>query len=268
MNKKRLLALLVPAALLLVSALGSGCAINSLGRAPTDLDLVNDGDPATQADLARYYGVTFDHATFRRPGAKPSEVSEEVNLEVASASAPAWSDEAYNYLASSEAAAEWIEDPMVGFDQFAHNGTGQALLIGGGAGAGLVAGAVTWFIRTTVRDGISAEETTDAIVSTGGGLFAGLFLGGIMAAAFTYVMPAITVPLATPFYRKAARAYNQDLEERIIANGPQAALEDDGGAWDDGTGYEGDDMNDDGPVSPSGDAPPRPVEAPTENPGS
>lgn len=209
------------ALLSLWAALASGCAFTALGRGPTDMDLENDGSDDAQSDLVRKYEVVYDRGVFRRPGADPAAVAAEIHVShVDDVSAPAWSDDAFNYLSTSDAAAEIMEDPSVGFDQFAHSGTGETVIIGTGIGAGIVGGAITWFIPTTVADGINETEQAELFYAVTGGFSAGITLGVIVAAAYTYIVPAVSTPFATPLYRKAARAFSEDLEDTIIDSAP------------------------------------------------
>lgn len=209
------------ALLLLAAVATSGCAISALGRGPGEIDLQNNGSDDAQNELLRKYEVVYDRGTLRRPGADPVEVGKEINVDnLADVSARAWSDDAFNYLSTSDAAGEVLEDPSIGFDQFAHSGTGEIVIIGTGIGAGIVAGGITWFIPTTVADGISADEQIQLSYAVTGGFSAGAALGFLVAAAYTYIVPAVSTPFATPLYRKAARAFNEDLEDRIVEGGP------------------------------------------------
>lgn len=207
--------------LVTASSLFTGCATMALGRPPGDVELQNDGSDDAQSDLVRKYEVVYDRGMLRRPGADPAQVGAEVHVNnVTDVATPAWSDDAYNYLSSSEDAAEVMEHPSIGFDQFAHSGTGEIVILGVGAGSGIVAGAITWFIPTRIADGISVAEQADLSYGVVGGFSAGLGLGLIVAAAYTYIVPAVSSPFATPLYRKAARAFNDDLEQRILEAAP------------------------------------------------
>lgn len=259
----RAIAVLVVTACLGPVGLG-GCAFNALGRGPSDLELQNDGSDAAQSELMRQYEVVYDRGIIRRPGADPAAVAADIHVAaVDDVSSPAWSDDAFNYLSTSDAAAEVMEHPAVGFDQFAHSGTGETVIIGTGIGVGIVAGAISWFVPTTVADGISDKEQSELYFATSGGFFAGITLGIIVAAAWTYIMPAMSTPFATPLYRKAARTFNDELEERVVEAGPEGDApvlpEDDGDhAADEGAA--------DDAAAPEADVPfegaPRPVETP------
>ncbi len=199
-----------------------GCAFSALGRGPADVELQNDGSDAAQAELMQAYGVVYERGLIRRPGADPAAVAADIHVSrVDDVSSPAWSDDAFNYLSTSDDAAAVLEHPAVGFDQFAHSGTGEVVIIGSGMSIGLVAGAISWFVPTTVADGIDADEQSQLYLATSGGFLAGISLGVIVAAAYTYLVPAVSVPFATPLYRKAARAFNDELEERVVDAGPQ-----------------------------------------------
>jgi hypothetical protein len=217
MNHARLLTLCVALVGLLPAV---GCVTTGLGQGPTDQDLANDGSVEQQLELFRAYEVTYDTGTFRRPGADPAAVSEEIHKHVDSVSAVAWSDDAFNYLSSSSRAAEVMEDPAVAFDAFAHSGMGETVLVGTGFGGGLAAGAIAWFINTTVRDGVSDVEMSDLWTTSSTGFFLGGFLGIIVAGAYTYIVPNVSTPFAVPLYRKAARAFNEDLEDRVLDAAP------------------------------------------------
>lgn len=231
----------------------------ALGQGPTDHDLRNDGSPDAQDGLYRSYEVVYENEIFRRPGASPEVVADELNLtSVDDVAAFAFSDDAYNYLASSERAAPFIEHPAVAFDAFAHSGQGQAALLGTGFGAGAVAGGVAWFIRTTVRDGVSDREASDLWITASGGFLVGGALGVIMSAAYSYVVPAISTPLATPQYRQAARAFNEELDERLINAGPTGDAPPDPDAAADDAGAATDDE------APAADATAEPAAAPVE----
>lgn len=199
----------------------TGCVTTALGRSPTDHDLRNDGSPEAQDGLFRTYEVVYDDHVFRRPGVAPEVVAQELHLEaVDEVAAVAWSDDAFNYLASSPDAADLMEHPAVSFDAFAHSGQGQTAIVGVGIGAGVIAGGVSWFARTTLRDGITTDETNDLWVTTAGGLVVGTVLGALVSSAYSYIVPAISTPLATPLYRQAAQAFNEDLEERLLDGAP------------------------------------------------
>jgi hypothetical protein len=217
MNHARLFSLCV-ALLGLLPAVG--CVTTGLGQGPTDQDLENDGSVEQQLEMFRTYEVTYDTGTFRRPGADPAAVSEVIHKKVDSVAAVAWSDDAFNYLSSSPRAAEVMEDPAVAFDAFAHSGMGETVLVGTGFGGGLAAGAIAWFINTTVRDGVNDVEMTDLWTTSSTGFFLGGFLGIIVAGAYTYIVPNVSTPFAVPLYRKAARAFNEDLEDRVLAGAP------------------------------------------------
>jgi hypothetical protein len=217
MNHARLFSLCV-ALLGLLPAVG--CVTTGLGQGPTDQDLENDGSVEQQLELFRTYEVSYDTGTFRRPGADPAAVSEVIHKKVDSVAAVAWSDDAFNYLSSSPRAAEVMEDPAVAFDAFAHSGMGETVLVGTGFGGGLAAGAIAWFINTTVRDGVNDVEMTDLWTTSSTGFFLGGFLGIIVAGAYTYIVPNVSTPFAVPLYRKAARAFNEDLEDRVLAGAP------------------------------------------------
>lgn len=221
MNTVRLVPTLSVALCLAVSGLSSvGCVTTAMGQGPAEQDLINDGSVEEQLELFRAYEVTYDSHTFRRPGADPAAVGAEIHRGVDSVSATAWSDDAFNYLSSSQRAAEVMEDPAVAFDAFAHSGMGETVLLGVGLGGGMATGAIAWFINTTVRDGVSDVETSDLITSTATGFGLGGFLGLIIAGAYTYIVPAVSAPFAVPLYRQAARAFNEDLEDRVIDNAP------------------------------------------------
>jgi hypothetical protein len=212
------------AVVLAVGAVAPGCAINTLGRGPDDIDLKNDGSDEAQAALYRNYEVVYERGMLRRPGADPVAVAADIHVRsVDDVSSPAWSDAAYNYLSVSDDAAEVLEHPSVAFDEFAHSGNGELVIIGVGAGTGLIGGAIAWFVPTTVRDGLSAEETNQLALDASAGLMAGFGLGVVVAAAYTYIVPAVTTPMAASQYRAAVRAFNDDLDERIAGGGPAAA---------------------------------------------
>jgi hypothetical protein len=197
----------------LVGGLASlaGCTTMSagLGQGPTMQDLENDGASEQQLALYRRYEVVYDSGTFRRPGPTGS-----------SNQAAAWSDEAFNYLSSSDRAGELMESPAIAFDTFAHSGKGETVLLGTGLTGGLATGAIAWFIQTTVRDGVSEAEFSDLWTTAGTGLLLGGFLGVIVAGAYTYIVPNVSAPFAVPIYRQAARAFNEDLEEGIVEASP------------------------------------------------
>ena len=211
----------VLALVVVAGALGSGCAYNTLGRGPDDLDLKNDGTDEAQAALYRNYEVVYERGTLRRPGADPAAVAADIHVDaVDDVSSPAWSDAAYNYLSVSDDAATILEHPAVAFDEFAHSGNGELVILGLGAGTGLIGGAISWFVPTTVRDGVSAAETNQLALDASAGLFAGMGLGLVVAAAYTYIVPAVTTPMAATQYRAAVRAFNDELDERLAAAAP------------------------------------------------
>ena len=182
------------ALLLLVGSSLSGCAFSALGRGPADLELQNDGSDHAQADLVRAYEVVYDRGIIRRPGADPALVGADIHVDnLTDVASPAWSDDAFNYLSTSDDAAIVMEHPAIAFDQFAHSGTGEVVIMGTSMGVGLVAGAITWFVPTTVADGIDDKETSELYLATSGGFFAGVTLGVILAAAYTYIVPAVSV---------------------------------------------------------------------------
>jgi hypothetical protein len=232
----------------------TGCVTTALGRSPTDHDLRNDGSPEAQDGLFRAYEVVYDEHVFRRPGVAPELIAQELHLEaVDDVAAVAWSDDAFNYLSSSPAAADLMEHPAVSFDAFAHSGQGQTAIVGVGIGAGVIAGGVSWFARTTLRDGMSADETNDLWVTTAGGLIVGTVLGGLVASAYSYILPAISAPLATPLYRQAARAFNEDLDDRLLDGAPT------GDAPPEGEDDEDRDAADDSAQEAAPDAPEAPA---------
>jgi hypothetical protein len=229
------------------AALGPGCAFNTLGRAPDELDLKNDGSDDAQAALYRNYEVVYERGVVRRPGADPAAVAADIHVKsVDDVSSPAWSDAAFNYMSASDDAVEILAHPAVAFDEFAHSGNGELVILGLGAGTGLVGGAISWFIPTTVRDGLSETETNELMVRASGGLFAGLGLGLVVAAAYTYIVPSVTTPMAATHYRAAVRAFNDELDERIAAAGPER----------DDAAAAGDDDCASGKCPAAGDAPP------------
>lgn len=214
---------LIPALCVTLFGLSSaiGCVTTALGQGPTEQDLSNDGSVDDQLELYRAYEVVYDTSTFRRPGADPDAVAKELHKgHVDSVSTKAFSDDAFNYLSTSPRAAEFMEDPAVAFDAFAHSGMGETVMIGVGFGGGLAAGSIAWFINTTVRDGISDVETADLFTNASTGFALGGFLGIIVAGAYTYIVPSVSAPFAVPLYRKAARAFNEDLEDRVLQNAP------------------------------------------------
>lgn len=219
----RVMVLLAAATTFVVSTLFGGCAINNaLGLAPSDLDLQNDGSDVAQSKLVQQSEVVYERGSIRRPGADPLLIAAELHVaSIDDVSAAAWSDDAYNYLSNSDEAAAVLEHPAVGFDQFAHSSTGEAVLLGSGLGLGMVGGAIAWFVPTKVTDGINRKEQGELQLAVGGGIFAGVVLGIISSAAYTYIVPAMSTPFATPIYRKAARAFNEELEQRVVAAGPQ-----------------------------------------------
>jgi hypothetical protein len=205
-------------------ALGPGCAHNTLGRTPDEIDLKNDGGDEVQSRIYRTYEVVYERGALRRPGADPATVAAEVHVpRVDDVSSPAWSDDAYNYLSGSDEAATILEHPAVAFDEFAHSGNGELVILGLGVGTGAIGGAISWFVPTTVRDGISAAESNQLALDIGAGLGAGAALGLVVAAAYTYIVPAVATPLAAPHYRAAARAFNDELDARINEGAPPAA---------------------------------------------
>ncbi len=258
-----------------------GCVTTALGIGATDHDLRNDGSPEAQDGLYRAYEVVYENQVFRRPGVPAQVVAAELNLEhVDDVAAWAFSDDAYNYLSSSTRAAAFMDHPAVAFDAFAHSGQGQAVLMGTGVGAGAVAGSVAWFIRTTVRDGVTADEASDLWLTAGGGFLVGGALGVIVAAAYTYIVPSLSAPLATPQYRQAARAFNEELDERLQDAAPAGdappdpdSAEGDTDADRGDSGDDGDDVNDDAattvPATPPTPAPASPATtaAPTPKAG-
>lgn len=200
----------------------SACApFNALGRGPAEVDLQNDGSDEAQSALARSYEVVYERGAIRRPGADPIQVAADIHVSrVDDVAAPAWSDDAYNYLSSSETAVEIMDDPAIAFDQFAHSGAGELLSIGTGFSVGIIVGGLTWFIPTRVADGVSSDEQVGLITSVMAGAGGGAIVGGVFAAAYAYIVPSISTPMATPLYRKAVRAFNQDLEEAIVDSEP------------------------------------------------
>lgn len=250
----RTIALLCTAAAVVSSSVG--CVTTTMGQAPTDQDLHNDGSVDEQLDLFRAYEVVYDQGNFHRPGADPEAVAKEVHLSrVDSVQAVAWSDDSFNYLSSSPRAADVLEDPAVAFDGFAHSGMGETVLIGVGFGGGLMAGSIAWFSATTVRDGVSDAEVSDLYTSAFAGLGVGGFLGLIVAGAYTYIVPSVSTPFAVPLYRKAARAFNEDLEDRVLQAGPAGDAPPDP-ETDEGDDVDGDtDGSDDTAEAPAVDAP-------------
>ncbi len=232
-------------------AVTQGCVTTVLGQGPTDRDLRNDGSPEAQDGLYRHYEVVYDQQVFRRPGVAPDVVAQELGLQhVDDVSAFAFSDDAFNYLSASQRATELMEHPAVGFDAFAKSGQGQLIILGTGIGVGGVAGGVAWFARTTLRDGLTDGEANDLWLSAGGGFVVGAVLGAIVSAAYTYIVPVLSTPLATPLYRQAARAFNEDLDERLRAAAPAGDAPPDEGDDADAGDDTADEGADAAPLSP------------------
>jgi protein-disulfide isomerase len=199
---------------LFTSLMSVGC-IHTLGRPPSDVDLYSDGSEAGQEQAYRRYEVVLDRGMVRRPGISAEGLRATDGIEVDYVDAPAWSDDAYNYLSSSDEAAAALENPAVAFDQFNNNGLAPALLLGVGAAVGVVGGAVTWFIPTGVSDGLTQDEVSSLALLSAGGMVSGVVLGAVVGTAYGLLGPALSGPLATPSYRAATRAFNDDLDVRV-----------------------------------------------------
>ena len=192
----------------------SGCVTASLGRAPSDGALANDGSPAAMDKLQKRYALGYSNGFLTRPAASLEDVSKEVELTVDEASAPAWSDEAADYLGTSELATDATETSAVGFDRFAHSGTPVLILQAGGVLVGATVGIVN-----EVATSPSNEGGIDAVNGVANAAFNGMFTGLILALPlviiYQWTVPSLSASLAKPDYRKGVRAYNKELELRI-----------------------------------------------------
>jgi hypothetical protein len=202
----------------------SACRTASLGRAPLDADLTNDGSTEAQAVLLRRYRVAYDAGVIVRPDANLADVSAEAGEEIDEASAAAHTDEAHNYLGTSDAAEQALETAAVGFDRFAQS---EGYLVAGGVPVvvGLAVGAVTGFVAA--QDAADANEGFAVVSSAmGSGALIGTTLIVPAWLLYSYTVPLLSSRVAAPDYRRAVRLFDADLEARVkaaaTAPGPDA----------------------------------------------
>ena len=191
---------------LIFAAIAGGCAHDTLGAPPTDLDLRNDGAPLARSHLYRTYQVTYGDGRFRRPSS--GELT-----------AAAESDEAANYLNTSLPARAELETGAVAFDRFMHSGSLYTVTAGVGMSIGLVSGlsaTLPLAYDAMVADRSSAPKELLG-VSKAAGL--GALVGVVAAIPVVWLIDLTVNPVvrsvAAADYREAANAFNADLQKRI-----------------------------------------------------
>ena len=196
----------------LVVASVTGCA--TLGSPPLDEDLITDGSPEAKAALLREYRVVYEDGSIRRPGAADPG---------AAPSSQAFTDEAYNYLSTSEPAREELDGSLfVRVDRATRTGVLPALLaltipivVTAGASTAAIYGYQS--VTSTgdpLRPQTSTAVGTAALYGSLGGL---AVLGGatIFWALSSGVFYVLAPFLASGAYRDSTAAFNDELESRI-----------------------------------------------------
>lgn len=192
----------------------SGCVTSGLGRPPTNADLRNDGSPADQQALLDEYTLAYRDGLIVRPGASPEEVG------VSFVQAPAYGEEAQEYLSTSSAAALELEGGSVAFDRFVRGGAGQtalttsAVLLGATLGMASTIPGIVAAMEAGDPSRISLFGVTTAI---GVGALSGVFASVPLSLVYYLALWPLAQVAAEGDYRRAVRAYNQELEVRIEA---------------------------------------------------
>lgn len=208
-------ALLLASMLALLTTPLAGCGTLSIGRGPTELDLVNDGSTEKQGALQRKYELALKDGLFRRPGVDPIEVGVEIGETVAQVATPAYSENAEAYLATSLPAEEAADTGFVAFDRFTHAPTTLGMIYAGTVGIAAAAGAASALAGTA--DGFTGDDANAMVNGAISGAFAGLMLAVPVGFVFQLTAVPLSSGLAAGDYRKATRAFNKDLTERIKA---------------------------------------------------
>jgi hypothetical protein len=206
----RALATLVSLSLSVLTSVG--CGTLSIGRGPTDLDLRNDGSAEAQQALQKKYALAYRPFSIERPGASTDEVAAEIQERVAEVRTAAWSDEAADYLATSVAAEELIDTTPVSFDRFAHGPVPTTMLFVGSVLVGSGLGMASAVNVGSVNGGTVADVSWGAL----NGAVGGMFFAVPLMIVYQLTIPLLSASLASSDYKRAVRAFNKDLEVRIV----------------------------------------------------
>ena len=206
MNAKRLVATVLSIGM---SSLSVGCMHTSLGEAPTDIDLRNDGADESRNHLYNKYKVVYEDGKFVRP----------YSVEYR---ADATSDTALNYVSTSSEAEDAMTTVPVALDRFVSTPAFEASLLGMGLGAGGALGvflAVQSLQATDINDAVSADHVSESVLGVGWGISAGAIAGFVASVPLALITSMIARPLvrsvASVNYRSASKAFNKDLQVRI-----------------------------------------------------
>jgi hypothetical protein len=187
-----------------------GCATNhqKIGKPPTDDALQNDGTPQARDNLRKKHQRVFEDGSFWRQGK----------------SAEAHTDEAYNYLSTSDEAKELLDGPIPKVDALLSRNDSVAVAIG--ALFGVVLGTSGAIVLSTAQFASNPTVGNADFVTSGlmSGVLGSLFSGAVFALVSLSVSYFVVVPvmgtMAADDYREAAQAFNADLDARIMAAGP------------------------------------------------
>ncbi len=206
----------------LALVLGCGCGTFSIGRAPSDLDLKNDGTAEQQRALEEKYRLTFRQGYVERPGVTVEFVEAETGLDVEQVITPAWSDEAAEHFAASADAFEATDTALVGFDRFANSGTPPLILQASGVLIGTAVGATLAVVNPiiTAPPAGAADELAYVSNSAFTGAVAGLCLSLPLVLVYDWTVPALSAALSASDYRRGVKAYNEDLGQRVTKGAP------------------------------------------------
>jgi hypothetical protein len=194
----------------------TGCGTWSIGRGPADIDLVNDGSTEQQKKLRDSYELKYERGMIERPGGDKDEIAKEIGESVAETKTPAYSENAADYLGSSDIASDATDTAVVGFDRFAHSNVPSLGITGGCVLVGAAIG-----IASTVPNTTGFDAGTFSVISEGafGGAVGGLFLAVPIEFIYSLSVPLLSSALASADYKKGVRAFNKDLELRILKAG-------------------------------------------------
>ena len=207
--------------LLIALTLATGCGTLSIGRAPTELDLANDGSKEQQQRIEKKYALAYDHGMIVRPGATTEDVAAEINEPVEATRTPAFSENAADYLSTSAPADEATDTVVVGFDRFAHSSVPTIVIEIGG----ILIGSAAAVTATIAQTGASFTPANVGLVSENAlsGAFTGFVVALPIEIIYGFTVPVLSSSLASPDYRKGVRAFNKDLAARIQGSGKKAA---------------------------------------------
>jgi len=208
----------VTAASVVLAIAATGCAHYGIGTPPLETDLVNDGTPQAQRAMVDEYRIESKNGWINRPGGDPKKYNvDELKAKVAS-------DEATEYLESSERAAKKAQTAAIGFDRTVNSSTFQNAIVLTIVIAGAIGGAVV-AIPAVVSAATGPDRTNWDMMNSFGNVGWSMFGGGVggclASIPFSLLNFWLIVPLADAMaaadYKKAATAFNKDLEEKVRA---------------------------------------------------